>query len=228
MSQVSHQDIMDALNYAQKKYWQYTNSDVASTKNIEKEINDMDERRLMNGMKKGMTVVVVERPNLRGWRGTIEAFDYDHLRVGVWFSGRERLFWFAPSNLRIEYQNGHQHVIFDEADTKRRLNALYGVASDYKPKKVIYDEAAGVTVVLWMDGTKTIVRAAEGEEHDAYLGYCIALAKKMHGTNSALKRDLEKVLVMKEDKKLDTPLPTMKELANKVTDVMQMIHDCGF
>lgn len=225
MSQVSHQDIMDALCYAQKKYWQYTNSDVASTKNIEKEINNMDERRLMNGMKKGMTVVVVEHPNLQGWRGTIEAFDYNNLRVGVRFSAQEKLSWFAPSNLRIGYQIGYRYATFAEADAKRKLNAQYGVASTYKPKKVIYDEAAGVTVVLWMDGTKTIVRAAEGEEHDAYLGYCIALAKKMHGTNSALKRDLEKVLVVKEDKKLDTPLPTMKELADKVAEVMQKFHD---
>lgn len=83
-------------------------------------------------------------------------------------------------------------------------------------------------MVLWTDGTKTIVRAAEGEEHDAYLGYCIALAKKMHGTNSALKRDLEKVLVVKEDKKLDipvSPLSSMKELASKVTEVMQKFND---
>lgn len=225
MSQVSHQDIMYALNYAQKKYWQYTNADVGSTKNLEKEINDMNERRLMNGMKKGMTVVVVEHPNLRGWRGTIEAFDYNNLRVGVRFSAQEKLSWFAPSNLHIEYQIGYRYATFAEADAKRRLNARYGVVSDYKPKKVIYDEAAGVTVVLWMDGTKTIVRAAEGEEHDAYLGYCIALAKKMHGTNSALKRDLEKVLVVKEDKKLDTLLPTMKELADKVAEVMQKFHD---
>lgn len=172
MSQVSHQDIMDALCYAQKKYWQYTNADVGSTKNLEKEINDMDERRLMNGMKKDMTVA--------------------------------------------------------KADAKRKLNAQYGVASTYKPKKVIYDETAGVTVVLWMDGTKTIVRAAEGEEHDAYLGYCIALAKKMHGTNSALKRDLEKVLVVKEDKKLNISMPSppsIKELADKVTEVMQKLND---
>lgn len=218
---MNHLDIMDALGYAQKKYWQYTNADVASTKNIEKEIKEMDERRLMNGMKKGMTIVVIEHPVYRGWRGTIEAFDYNHLRVGVRFSAREELIWFTPSNLRIEYQ----HVIFDEADAKRRLNAQYGVASAYKPKKVIYDEAAGVTVVLWMDGTKTIVRAAEGEEHDAYLGYCIALAKKMHGTNSALKRDLEKVLVVKEDKKLNIPVPTMKELADKVFEVMQKSND---
>jgi len=219
---MNHLDIMDALNYTQKKYWQYINADVASTKNIEKENErNMDERRLMNGMKRGMVVVVVNHPYKQGWRGTIEAFDYNHLRVGVQFSAREELIWFTPSNLRIEYQ----HVIFDEADAKRRLNAQYGVASAYKPKKVIYDEAAGVTVVLWMDGTKTIVRAAEGEEHDAYLGYCIALAKKMHGTNSALKRDLEKVLVVKADKKLNTPMPTMKELANKVTEVMQKFHD---
>ena len=163
MSQVSHQDIIDALCYAQKKYWQYTNVDVGSTKNFKKEINDMDER--------------------------------------------------------IRY------ATFAEADAKRKLNAQYGVASTYKPKKVIYDEAAGVTVVLWMDGTKTIVRAAEGEEHDAYLGYCIALAKKMHGTNSALKRDLEKVLVVKEDKKLNIPLPTMNGLADKLVEVMQKFNN---
>lgn len=71
------------------------------------------------------------------------------------------------------------------------------------PKHVYYDDNAGVTVVLWNDGDKTIVRAAEGDKHDAYLGYCVALAKKIHGTNSALKRDLEEVLVMttKKEKK---------------------------
>lgn len=214
-------DLLDALGYAQKKYWQYTNADIAQTKNIEKEINNMDERRLMmNGMKKGMPVVVIEHPNLRGWLGTIEAFDYSNLRVGVRFADREKLTWFAPSNLRIEYQ--HASFIHSTDGINWTLGA------SYKPKKVIYDEAAGVTVVLWTDGTKTIVRAAEGEEHDAYLGYCVALAKKMHGTNSALKRDLEKVLVVKEDKKLDisvSPLPSMKELASKVTEVMQKFHD---
>ena len=69
-----------------------------------------------------------------------------------------------------------------------------------KPKKVYYDNAAGVTVVLWKDGTKTIVKAAKDDAHDAYLGYCVALAKKIHGTNSALKRDLEKVLVIPKKK----------------------------
>ena len=202
----------------------YVDTDIALTKHLVKENEkNMDERRLMNGMKKGMTVVVVEHPNLQGCRGTIEAFDYNNLRVGVRFSAREKLTWFAPSNLHIEYQIGYRYATFAEADAKRKLNAQYGAAC--VPKKVIYDEAAGVTVVLWMDGTKTIVRAAEGEEHDAYLGYCIALAKKMHGTNSALKRDLEKVLVVKEDKKLNIPLPTMNGLADKLVEVMQKFNN---
>lgn len=67
-------------------------------------------------------------------------------------------------------------------------------------KKVIYDPNAGVTVVLWDDGTKTIVRASEGDPHDPYLGYCVAFTKKFHGTNSALKRKLENVLVITEKK----------------------------
>lgn len=86
---------------------------------------------------------------------------------------------------------------------KEMLNNHHGVCNACpKAKKVYYDETAGVTVVLWTDGTKTIVKAAEGDKHDAYLGYCTALAKKIHGTNSALKRDLEKVLVVttKKDK----------------------------
>lgn len=212
---------------ARDAWLQYVDTDIFYTNYLVKENErNMDERRLMNGMKRGMVVVVVNHPNKQGWRGTIHAFDYNHLRVGVQFAPKGELSWFAPSTLRIEYQTGY--LTFAEAYAKRRLNAQYGTDSAYAPKKVIYDEAAGVTVVLWMDGTKTIIRAAEGEEHDAYLGYCIALAKKMHGTNSALKRDLEKVLVVKEDKKLDipvSPLPSMKELASKVTEVMQKFHD---
>ena len=142
------------------------------------------------------------------WR--IEAFDYSHGRVGVRAvcTDTEVLRWFAPEELNTDIRQGRRldgyqaYCMADIAATKRLVNDVFVVLDARMPKakKVIYDEAAGVTVVLWRDGTKTVVRAAEGEEHDAYLGYCVALAKKVHGTNSALKRDLEKVLVVKEDK----------------------------
>ena len=90
------------------------------------------------------------------------------------------------------------------------INPTNALENKYpKPKKVYYDNAAGITVVLWKDNTKTIVKAAKDDAHDAYLGYCAALAKKIHGTNSALKRDLEKVLVIpKKKEKKYAELPT--------------------
>lgn len=204
--------------------------------NDKKEVTAMESRKLMNQMKKGQLVKIPMFPN-DIWR--IEAFDYIHGRVGVRSINEDKLHflrWFAPEELNTDICQGRRldglqaYCMADIAATKQLLNDTFGVpyARMPKAKKVIYDEAAGVTVVLWRDGTKTIVRAAEGEEHDAYLGYCVALAKKMHGTNSALKRDLEKVLVVKEDKKLDISvslLPSMKELASKVTEVVQKFHD---
>lgn len=199
--------------------------------NDKKEEKAMKSRELMNQMKKGQLAKIPMFPN-DIWR--IEAFDYVHGRVGVRSTNEDKphfLRWFAPEELDLDIRQGRRLDGYQAYYMAEHLvNDALGIldARTPKAKKVIYDEAAGVTVVLWMDGTKTIVRAAEGEEHDAYLGYCVALAKKMHGTNSALKRDLEKVLVMKEDKKLDipvSPLPSMKELASKVTEVMQKFHD---
>lgn len=112
--------------------------------------------------------------------------------------------WFYPNPNRDDttFRVKDLGIDFDRLlhDAKSERTTAYP-----KVKKVYYDESAGVTVVLWTDGTKTIVKAAEGDKHDAYLGYCAALAKKIHGTNSALKRDLEKVLVV----------TTKKEKGNK-------------
>ena len=51
---------------------------------------------------------------------------------------------------------------------------------------IIYNGPA--TVVLWDDGTKTVVKKAEGTTDDRYNAFCAALAKKMYGTNGALKK----------------------------------------
>lgn len=175
--------------------------------NEKKEVTAMESRKLMNQMRKGQLVKVAKFPN-DIWR--IEAFDYSHGRVGVRAVCTDTavLRWFAPEELNTDIRQDHRldgyqaYCMADIAATDYIVKEFAGAWDAFTPKakKVIYDEAAGVTVVLWTDGTKTIVRAAEGEEHDAYLGYCVALAKKMHGTNSALKRDLEKVLVVKEDR----------------------------
>lgn len=45
------------------------------------------------------------------------------------------------------------------------------------------------TIVKWADGTQTkIVRPADVEDAGLYTVFCIALAKKLYGSNSALKK----------------------------------------
>lgn len=60
------------------------------------------------------------------------------------------------------------------------------------PKKVIYSGTK--TIVLWNDGTKTIVSLSEDQkEFDPEAGFAMALMKKLFGTRSAYKRMLKKV-----------------------------------
>ena len=54
--------------------------------------------------------------------------------------------------------------------------AFYGVP---EIKKVIFNDPA--TIVLWKDGTKTVVRAQDKEEFDKEKGLAMAISKKSLG-----------------------------------------------
>lgn len=69
------------------------------------------------------------------------------------------------------------------------------------PKKIIVSEDSDVTVVLWDDNTKTIVKCSEADQYDSYAAYCAAFAKKCYGTNSQLKKTIENLTVFQESKK---------------------------
>ena len=87
------------------------------------------------------------------------------------------------------------HVIFGGNNSKEyvflsKLNfirgAIYEIVADnvttYKPdggvSKVISNSDKGTTVVLWKDGTKTIVKCQEGEEFDAEKGVALCFMKR--------------------------------------------------
>lgn len=60
-------------------------------------------------------------------------------------------------------------------------------------KKVIFNEPA--TIVLWNDGTKTVVKCQEGDTYDKEKGLALCIAKKALGNkgnfNNEFKRWLE-------------------------------------
>lgn len=129
----------------------------------------------------------------------IFAFDYARFRVGlkhrISFEGYEKFsrLWIDPLTItdpdvrsKVSYANYYRGGF-----TQRYVPT---------PKKIIINEDSKVTVVMWDDGTKTIVKCSEADQYDPYAAYCAAFAKKCYGTNSQLKKTIENLTVVQESK----------------------------
>lgn len=57
---------------------------------------------------------------------------------------------------------------------------------DMRVDRVIYNDPA--TIIFWKDGSKTVVKCAEGEKFSKYNGLTAAIAKRLYGGNAYIKR----------------------------------------
>lgn len=83
--------------------------------------------------------------------------------------------------VRIESMES-RHDIFSTDITfdGRVLNDVHGKASiPYRIKKVIFNDPC--TIVLWADGTKTVVKTQNNEVYDAEKGLAMCISKKALG-----------------------------------------------
>ena len=81
------------------------------------------------------------------------------------------------------------------AETRGFAKAL----SKTYPKRIL--KSGRATIVFWMDGTKTIVKRSENEPDDDYAAFTAALGVKLFGSNSALKRLIERKTEVQRPKK---------------------------
>lgn len=100
-------------------------------------------------------------------------------------------------------------LYLDSEGVKRLLNRMYGRENamrkgyidrspeeNYRmymrsvctiiPDRIIFNPPA--TIVFWTDGTKTVVKCAEGEKFDPYTGFCYAFAERCLGSISHIKK----------------------------------------
>lgn len=84
------------------------------------------------------------------------------------------------------------------ADMKQKMyeNALLHL---FTPERIL--KSGAVTIVFWGDGTKTMVRCSETETPDDYDAFTAALAIKVFGSNSKLKRVIRNKTVIQKPKK---------------------------
>lgn len=58
------------------------------------------------------------------------------------------------------------------------------------PDRIVFNPPA--TIVFWKDGTKTVVKCAEGEKFDPYTGFCYAFTEHFLGSISHIKKLCQK------------------------------------
>lgn len=70
-------------------------------------------------------------------------------------------------------------------------------ALDYRIKKVIFNDPA--TVVIWKDGTKTVVKCCDGDTYDKEKGFMACIIKKLTGNTGRWNELIKKYVNDKED-----------------------------
>ena len=71
------------------------------------------------------------------------------------------------------------------------------------PRHIYYYDN-NYTTVLWNDGTRTTVKLSDDDVYDEYSAFCAALAKRIYGSNSRIKKIIKtqgRTPLSKEDKK---------------------------
>lgn len=58
-----------------------------------------------------------------------------------------------------------------------------------EPKTITF--RGNVTIVWWKDGTKTVVRLAEGEPYSKFHAFCAAVTKKLFGSASKIQKKID-------------------------------------
>lgn len=111
---------------------------------------------------------------------------------------------------------------------KEEKNMNYDVRSNIKD--VIFSDR--VTVVLWKDGTKTMVRAGENDRYDPEKGFAMAVAKKMFGNKGNYYEVFKKYvpvtdyIVDKKDAKKDIMITDQAVSDEVKNEIAGMINEC--
>ena len=78
-----------------------------------------------------------------------------------------------------------------------------------KPRKIHY--SGDYTIVIWEDGTKTVVKCAEGQAYSKYAGFASAFAKKAFGNNSQINKLIRDIGTTYEPKEKKTTQDNTEE-----------------
>lgn len=135
------------------------------------------------------------------WRVTeISAWDIDIWEWEVEKMKKEKVVKSAYPGLPESLENDLAAI---NRMVKSTLNAKSENVFGLYPNRIYYYDN-NYTTVLWNDGTRTTVKLSDDDIYDEYSAFCAALAKRIYGSNSRIKKIIKtqgRTPLSKEDKK---------------------------
>lgn len=125
-------------------------------------------------------------------------------KVGVEFPDMKNdcksgLFWFSVEKVQVlqnppflEHLMNKAAFITTLTEGTSRMYRMHERLPFPDVKKVIF--SGPKTIVLWADGTKTIVSCGDSDTYDYYSGFCAAVVKKLFGSTTHAKKVLGMVI----------------------------------
>lgn len=95
--------------------------------------------------------------------------------------------WLPPRN-EVRYDLMFTNRLSNHTAEPKKPSAK-PIPEGLDPIKIIVNGPA--TIVFWEDGTKTVVKCAKGDTWDIYNAFTAALAIKVFGSNSKIKKILK-------------------------------------
>ena len=106
----------------------------------------------------------------------------------ITFSDKEDIVGLPEVNIKNKVTAADMNEIkyaVNDISSEEYIKVLRQYSSDVEfrtgIKKVIFNGPA--TIVIWVDGSKTVVKCAEGDGYSKFSGLAIAMCKRMYGTD---------------------------------------------
>lgn len=130
---------------------------------------------------------------------------------------------FMEKNFNLP-KNIKEYIDTDIAMTKQLVNSVYGRnALKGGIKNVIFNDPA--TIVFWNDGSKTVVKAQDGDEFDPEKGLAMAISKKILGNKGNYYKTFEKWLPKEEPIELTLNFSKTGLGTSPVKDIFDRLYE---
>lgn len=124
-----------------------------------------------------------------------------------------------PMSITYDNRNFYKAIVNTFYGRRNSKEETMKTVPTYAVKKIIYNPPA--TIVFWEDGSKTVVKCSKDDEYSPYFGFLAALAKKVYGNPSRVRKIIDK-WAPEEEEHLNDIAKTFKA----ATESIQSLEEC--